>query len=112
MGIAAYNRGTAALSREIDQRLPTMDENKLHDLTDMSKQRGTINLFQPTVIRRAETGGWILMNRAEGGWSEHGIPFPTLWAIAKNYRLRFVGYGRDACSFFVGVEPLNTQRTP
>lgn len=86
--------------------LPDITDHFLDDLTHLSRHQAVGTLFQATVIRLADDGKWWLMNRPDAGWSEYGIPFGTLWAIARHYRLRFVSSGSDAHSALVTVEPL------
>lgn len=103
MGIAAYNRGTAVLRRQIDASLPSSEEILLHDLNAVRK--GGIVLFGPTVIRRAEDGLWWVMNHPEKGWASYGRYYPTLWAIAREYAFDFLGFGQDEHSMYVAVQP-------
>jgi hypothetical protein len=46
------------------------------------------------------------MHKAARGWGEFGMPYPSLWAIAKEFRVVFVGTGRDDHSRFIAVEPV------
>ena len=106
MGAAAYNRGTALIRRQIDATQTSGDATLLRDLTKHSANKATVRIFEPTVVRFDGRGNAWLMHRARRGWGEYGVPFRTLWAIAGEYRLAFVGIGRDEHSQFVAVEPL------
>jgi hypothetical protein len=106
MGIAAYNRGTAALRREIDARFPALESLHLDDLTAVSRASATVDVFQATVIRRDDRGWWWIMNNPDHGWASYGYRYKILWKIARKFRLRFVGFGADSESAFIGVEPL------
>lgn len=105
MGVAAYNRGSARISADIDAALPGLNELLMRDLTELSAREGKGDLFKETVIRRYGDG-WLLMNQPEKGWMSYSYPFKSLWDIAREYRLEFVGAGRDEFSGFIAVRPL------
>lgn len=103
MGIAAYNRSTAALRRQLDAERPSSEELIIRDLN--AHPKGSTRLFQATVIRPDAQGRWWLMNRPDADWAEYGRPYRSLWEIAGLYAIRFVGFGHDEHSALVIVEP-------
>ena len=103
MGIAAYNRGSVVISRQIDAERPSLNALLLADLSAFGT--GTGRLFQATVIRPAPDGSWWLMDRPEEGWASYGRQFKGLREIANHYALDFTGTGRDEHSEFISVQP-------
>lgn len=106
MGIAAYNRGTRALQLRLDAEQPSHEMRIFRDLSDASAKGNGRRLLQGSVIRWDERGKPWLMNRADRGWAEFGLPYPSLWAIAKTWRVAFIGGGHDKHGRFIAVEPL------
>lgn len=101
MGIAAYNRGSAVLRREIDGRMPDLNMEVLRRLN--TYPRGTSRLFQKTVVRSLN-GRWILMNRKESGFASFGYEYASLAALFAEWNVFVTGCGTDAHSFFYWVE--------
>lgn len=104
MGIAAYNRGTAALRRDISAQLP--DHNSVVVRSINALPRGTAVLFQPTVIRLLPTGRtWCLMNRKDRGFASSCFEYGTLRELFAKWDCYVTGFGRDEHSFFYEVSP-------
>ena len=78
----------------------------LRELTEVSRACGRGRLFRSTVIRWDTTGHWWLMNRPDAGWEETGRRYPSLFAVASEWSLRFAAVGRDRYSLIITVEPL------
>lgn len=106
MGTAAYNRGSRVLRMQLDREQPSHEMLTFRDLSERSAAGNGRKLGSATVIRWDEHGSPWLMNRADKGWGEFGLPYPSLWSIAKTWRMVFIGSGRDEHGRFVGVEPL------
>ena len=106
MGIAAYNRGSRVLRMRLDAAQPSHETLTYRDLSERSMAGAGRKLFQATVIRCDEHGLPWLMNRAGKGWAEFGMPYASLWSIAKEWRLVFIGSGHDDHGRFIGVEPV------
>lgn len=105
MGIAAYNRGSKAISDRISQ-----EQNRpsiFHYLTQHSTQHATRSMFSVGTVVRYDATGFYLMNRQGDGWGEYALgPYKTLWAVATEFRLFFVGLGSDKHSKFIRVEAI------
>jgi len=109
MGIAAYNRGSAVIRRQIQADYDKgRDADLFFELTDLSAQVGQVEFGAESGIRFDSKGRPWLMNRLRDGWGEYGIVYPSrgLRAIAKKWRLWFVGWSRDAHGEFILVAPL------
>jgi hypothetical protein len=104
MGIAAYNRGSAAIRRHLAENDRPHEFYVLDRLNTLP--RGSKRPFQATVVRSDNDGQWWLMNRQQGGWSEFGYPYPSLRELCADWSIMFVGLGCDEHSFFYQVEPV------
>lgn len=103
MGIAAYNRGSACISRQLDAEYPRPSaESEIRDrLNAIPKDPDATNLFQGGVVRRDRNRkDWCLMNQKEKGWSSYCIPFASLSDIARRFNIFFIGCGQDEHSFY------------
>jgi hypothetical protein len=105
MGIAAYNRGSRVLRMALDAEQPSHETLTFRDLSERSAKNNGRRLLAATVIRWDNHGSPWLMNRPDRGWAEFGMPYPSLWTIAKTWRVIFVGTGHDAHGRFIAVEP-------
>ena len=105
MGAAANNRGSKFISAQLDREQPSAELTILRDLTAYSAAHATRTPLAATVVRFADRSVW-LMNRQRRGWGEYGQEYPSLWAVAREWRLVFVSFGRDEHSRFVTVEPV------
>ena len=106
MGIAAYNRGSEVVSRQIAENLP--DHNSVVVASLNALPRGEMTLFCETVIRLLPGGGWALMNREEGGFASSAREYKTLRQLFASWKAFVVGYGCDEHSFFYRVKPTIT----
>jgi hypothetical protein len=106
MGIAAYNRGSALLSRQIDAEQPGLDDLFLRELTELSLREATDFLFAVPTVIRLDGGKVYLMNKQSSGWSSSCQEFAGLRDVARAYQLVFVGTGRDKHSSYVEVHPV------
>lgn len=115
MGIAAYNRGCAAVSRSIRADHHTDEESlKVRNMIEIIDRlntlpRGTSRLYQPTVIRRGSKGDWWIMDHPEKGWGSYGYVYMTLAALLAEWNVWVTGCGQDGCSFFYRVTPNEVQ---
>ena len=73
MGAAAYNRGTRAIRASIDREQPDHETRCFRDLSALSARVGHQRMFAGSVIRWNNGQPW-LMNRADRGWAEFGLP--------------------------------------
>lgn len=106
MGAAAYNRGSKAISEQIDRERPSAELTILRDLTEFSAAHDGIVPFADTVVRFGPAEGEVsLMNRQRGGWGQRGVSYDSLWALAKHWRLVFLDFGQDEHGRYVRVAP-------
>lgn len=103
MGIAAYNRGTAVICRQIDAEQQSHWARVLSDLND--SVTGTERLFAPAVARFGSDGHVYLMNKPQDGWASFGYQYRSLREIGREWAVQFTGWGQDAHSLYVNVEP-------
>ena len=112
MGIAAYNRGSRAISFQLDRVCTSTELQLLRDLTTVSQREASRVPFAETVIRydphREE---FSLMNRQDTGWNSSAIGYESLWKLAREWRFAFVGVGADEFSQFIRVVPLQPGAT-
>lgn len=87
MGIAAYNRGSQAISQKIDAEMrPTEFEvmdifNGLPKFEDAGKPFGSVRIVS------GNGGFWIECQK-----SGFGYWYPTLWEIARRWKVTIVGF--------------------
>lgn len=106
MGVAAYNRGSAAISTSIDNEQPSNEMRLLRELSAYSAAHGRVRPFADTVVRRGPgPGEFSLMNRQQRGWGERSYTYQSLWALAREWRLVFLSFGEDKHSTFLRVVP-------
>lgn len=106
MGIAAYNRGSAALSRRLDAEQRPATLRFMADVSAFSAEHGRIVPLAPTVIRFApDRAGVSIMNKQAGGWASYAYNYPSIWSLAKAWRITLTGFGRDAHSAYFTVVP-------
>jgi hypothetical protein len=109
MGVAAYNRGSALLAREIREEYiggRGKDWEVFEDLTGLSASLPGGDFGAESGIRLDSAGRFWLMNRLDDGWGEYGVPYSNLREIAKSWRLWFVGWSVDRHGPFIAVSPL------
>jgi hypothetical protein len=107
MGIAAYNRGTVCLSRQIDDMRPDHNSEVVRSINELP--RGATRLFCATVVRMLPPGDafkWALMNRREHGFASSCHAYKTLREMFAVWNCYVVGYGKDDHSFYYEVETL------
>lgn len=104
MGIAAYNRGSEHLSRQISEQYKTPSNEELirERLNNLPKNPQAKELFGESAIVRYDERGkeWWLMNKKEDGWESWGMRVPSLSYLAKNFQVYFLGVGQDNHSFY------------
>lgn len=104
MGVAAYNRGSALIRRQIAA------DDRPHEFYVLDRlnslPRGSRKIFEATVIRPDESGRWWLMNRKADGWGEYGIPYDSIRELVAVWSIAIVGLGSDRHSFFYDVTPI------
>ena len=110
MGAAAYGRGTACLNRQLDAEQDSAELTLMRDLTQWSAAHDGRVVFQPTVIRFTGNGDACLMSKEHTGWSAFCYSYPSVWALAREWRLAFVGIGLDKHSRFFRVAPIPQQQ--
>lgn len=74
-----------------------------------AKPRARVPVFMGSVIRYRQADKdtrWWLMNRPDGGWSSFGYGHPSVASVLGTFAVRVAGFGRDAASLFVRVEPV------
>lgn len=106
MGAASYRRGSAAIRAGIDREQTPAELLLLRDLTAFSaRQKGTTP-FAETVIRFGPQAGEVsLMSRQRAGWGAYSYSYPSVWRLAREWRLAFVGFGQDEHGRFLRVVP-------
>jgi hypothetical protein len=111
MGVAAYNRGSAVISRRITDEEPSHLARLLADLTRHSEQNDGVVGFAPTVVRFGPAEGEVsIMNRQAGGWGARSYTYRSLWHLARRWGVAFVGgIERDAHGRFLRVVPLGAR---
>ena len=110
MGVAAWNRGSDAVTRSIrnshdpHSHLSAFDRSLAILLGDLNKAPvGSTDLFEDTVARYDEDREtWWLMNRPDKGWGEYGVPM-SLREIRKTYNVHFGEFGRDEYSLTIRI---------
>lgn len=107
MGAAAYNRGSRLISEQIDREQTSLDMRLLSDLSAHSAAHHGARPFESTVVRFGpKPGEFSVMNRQRGGWGERAYVYPSLWHVARDWRVAFVEIGRDEHSDFIRVAPV------
>ena len=107
MGIAAYNRGSRNITRQIDAARPSAAALLYDELSAISASVATITGFCPTVVRQGPgPGEWSIMSRKDRGWGEYSYTFNSLRALFRVWRLVVTGDGRDQHSWYIEVAPL------
>lgn len=105
MGIAAYNRGSAALSQQFDRDLGRLNFAEIVErLNQVPKRLGVPKPFQAGVIRLASDGIWWIMNNEQKGWASSGRCYGTLPLLMSEWDIQITGYGNDSESFFYRFE--------
>lgn len=94
-GKAAYDRGTAKLSRDISNQYGKSDVRHILDHLDRIPPGDVEPLETEGGIRPDGKGNFWLMNRLDRGWAEHGKPYKSLAAIQKKYKLRVIDFRKD-----------------
>lgn len=107
MGIAAYNRGSKALSTRIDRELPSTEARLFQGLLEHSiNNNGAIPMQDGIVRFGPRASEFSIMNRAGGGWSEYCYTYKSLWKLVRNWRIAFTGIGHDKHGPFIRFVPI------
>jgi len=117
MGIAAYNRASAVVSRRIQESYP--EESREMQILKMLNQHepGEVELFAATIVRLGgfkenNSYGWYVMNRP-GDWREYSVgPFPSLAHVAKRYSVYFLDIKRDKVGQYAVIAPRREYDEP
>ena len=97
MGVAAYNRGSRALSAQIDRSLPSSLLSMVEDWNSVAPAHDA------TLPFTTEAG--LTMARGNGGWwltcniTGFGYLLKSPWEIMKAFRVRVVGADETKCEF-------------
>lgn len=107
MGVAAYNRGSAVVSRQIFGTDEDRRNNHNAEVIAMlnARPKGTRRPFQATVARIDKDGKVWLMNQPEKGWESFGYRYDGINAILADWCVNVTGIGRDKHSEFYAIEP-------
>ena len=105
MGIAAYDRASKTITRQIEADLARFEE---HPGAAAIRERietitpGATRLFMSTVARPdpGPSGGWLLMNRPDRGYGESARSFQSLDEIRRTYQITLGAYGQDKHSHY------------
>lgn len=82
----------------------------LRDLSEYSARHDGTVPFAASVVRFGPREGEVsLMNRQEGGWAQRSYTYATVWALAREWRLVFLEFGKDEHSRFIRVAPLRDE---
>src|SRR5262245_25439561 len=103
MGIAAYNRGSEAIRKDLDRQQSAPEMIMLRDWTEHSARFNGRKIFRPTVIRLDRQGNAFLMNRPDRGWRESAYQYSSVWKIAEHWHLTFLEFGEDEHSRYIWV---------
>jgi len=107
MGAAAYNRGSRAISAQIDAEMPSAEKALFDDLLEVARASNGYLPLGPGVVRIGPTEGeFSLMNREEKGWASQCFRYRSLWQVARDWRIAFTERGRDQHSEFIRFMPL------
>lgn len=108
MGVAAYNRGSRLISRQLEIQVD--NQRAIIDrLNAITPRDGAPAPFQAGVIRFDEsTKTWWIMNNESKGWASFGFAAKRLDKFFANYRLYATGFGRDGTSLFLRFEPRDS----
>ncbi len=105
MGIAAYNRGSQAITNQIKADLAPFEEHPgaaaIRERIDQITP-GATRLFMSTVARPdpGPGGGWLLMNHPDRGYGESARSFHSLDEIRRSFQVTLGAYGQDKHSYF------------
>lgn len=112
MSAASYNRGSRVISRQLDDSLPPAELQIMRDLSEVSALNDGIVPLGPTVVRLGPRAGEAaIMNKREGGWRSFAYSYSSIWQLAREWRLVFVGMGEDEHSRYFEVVPLPKDRS-
>lgn len=94
MGIAAYNRGSAAISQQIDAEARPVEFELMERLNAEPKYLDAGTPFGPTRLVPGHGGFWH-QDRAKGD-SGFGYWYPTLYEAVRRWRVTIVAYEHGA----------------
>lgn len=101
MAVAAYNRGSDVIRRQLDRDSKSPSDCLIDDLNihGYNSQERIAMLVSPgdRIVARNDGKRWWLMNRPDNGWEEYGRPQKSLWSMMADYKLLAIGFSEDAC---------------
>ena len=103
MGVAAYNRGSALISRQIDRDQRPREFEFMDEFNAVPKRAGAGTPFGPVVIKTDQSGNWWILDPEKlfGGF---GFVYPTMREIMARWRIVVTGY--DSATDTWHAEPM------
>lgn len=98
MGIAAYNRGNAVISRHLEDKTHPMTRSERYIVERVNSiPAGETQVFTETSVSRFDVfrRDHVLMNQQEKGWASAGLSFASLSGIRRRFALRLVWRDHD-----------------
>lgn len=108
MGIAAYNRGSECLRRQIEaERVPDAIRNKLEIIERInSYPKGKSRPFAPVLIQPEKRRRvWWLMQDTPDRFSRFAYCYPSLRELMAAWNITIIGTGADGCGFYYRAIP-------
>lgn len=99
MGIAAYNRGSVALSREIDANQRPVEFEMMEYLNNQPKYADAGKPFMPIQFVWDSRGFWIALCPKTG----YGLFYDTLIEAVRRWKVTIVGF--DNGTWLTEVQP-------
>lgn len=108
MGVAAWNRGSALVERQITESLGDHHmKTIIDDLNALPKSPNAARLFCNTVIRLAANGRqWWIMDNQNDGWAAYGFVYSKLRDLVRDNKIAITGCGHDGVSFYFNAIAL------
>lgn len=112
MGIAAYNRGTACLSRQTDAEVDH-ERARMIDIIDRlnAYPKGSAVPFGPCVLESDRRRGWWVLNAGDDRHSRRGYWFKNQRSAMAAFSVAVTGIAQDRHGWYFTLEPLPREST-
>lgn len=110
MGIAAYNRGTAALTRSIEQEFGSEKERHNREVIERINNfpKGKLKPFGPVRIEfDKQRKMWWLMPDTKDRYSRFSWVYADLKSLMNEWSIVVVGYAKDEHGYFYRADALS-----